>query len=173
MHINFARSLGLLGVVNRESVDAIFKGAAGLIGKDPSAEVFLLINSGGGSVDAGNMVIDLLPKLCPNLVTVGSGMVGSMAIPIFLSGGKRYITRHTRFFFHEVGNNYKDTRLGVGEVESDLKDLEALQHWYIEYVVERTEGKLSEKRLRRMMRSETTLYPKDMKGLGLFDKVIK
>lgn len=172
MNINYARSSILMGPINHETGSRIFADTAKAIEKDPNAETFLIINSGGGIVDVGNMITSLLPGLSPKLVTVGSGLVGSMAIPVFLCGASRYITRHTRFFFHEIGRNYKDTRMGVGDVKSDLDDLRALQKWYIEYIVERTGGKLSAKRLNRLMVAETTLYPDQMKDLGLFDRVI-
>lgn len=172
MNINFTRSTALLGPINFESADVVFSNIHKAMDKDPNAETFLIINSGGGIVDVGNMIIDLLPTLSPKLVTVGTGVIGSMAIPVFLCGHKRVITRHTRFFFHEIGRSYKDARLGVGEVQSHLGDMKALQRWYIDYIVNRTEGKISARRLSGLMKQETTLYPDDLKNLGFFSEII-
>ncbi len=172
MIINFARSATIIGPINSESASQVLKDTHKWIKEDPNAETFLVINSGGGYVDIGNTIIDMLPLLSPKLVTVGTGMVGSMAIPVFLCGQKRVITRHTRFFFHEIGRNYRDTRLGVGEVESQLGDMKAQQKWYIDYVVERTNGKVTARRLRQWMTDQTTLYPDDLKDLGFFEDIL-
>lgn len=173
MKLNFKRSTVLFGPVNLESSGKILAELIGIEGKgSPGEESFLFINSGGGGVDAGNTLIDLLPHAVSNLVTVGTGMVGSMAIPVFLCGSKRVVTKHARFFFHEIGRTYKDIRLGVGEVESDLRDLRIVQGWYVDYVISRTNGKMKPSYLRKIMREETFLFPDDLIRYGLVDEVL-
>lgn len=172
MNIDFSRSVNIIGPINSDSAVHVFRETGKAIEKNADGETFLIINSGGGFVDIGNTIVDILPLQSPKLVTVGTGMVGSMAIPIFLCGRRRFIAKHTRFFFHEIGRNYKDTRLGVSEVEYQLGDMKAQQQWYINYVVERTGGKVTADCLRQWMKNETTLYPDDLKDLGFFEAIL-
>lgn len=171
MKNHYTNLVTLIGPIQFESVNGVITNVRKILEKGEKS-CTLMISSGGGMVDVGNMLVDVLPGLVQNLTTIGTGMVGSMAIPVFLCApkGNRLITSHTRFFFHEIGRNYTNTRLGVGEVESDLRDLKALQKWYIDFVAENT--RLSTKKISDLMRDETMLYPDNLLRSGFAKEII-
>ena len=69
-----------------------------LIGLQQTNIKNLLIQSDGGSLVSLIWAIDYL--INANLCTVGSVIVGSLAVPIFLCGKKRVAFSDTKFFIH-------------------------------------------------------------------------
>src|SRR5690625_6196959 len=87
-----------------------------LSAEDPEADIFLYINSPGGSVTAGMAIYDRM-KLIPNdVVTVAMGLAASMGQFLLSSGtpGKRYATPHARILMHQPSG-------GIGGTESDIR----------------------------------------------------
>lgn len=78
--------------------------------KASTRRIVLSLNSGGGSVDEGRRVIAVLGAIkrtheLDTFVKAGS-MCGSMCVPIYLQGQKRYAATSSLWLFHEV--SYKD-----------------------------------------------------------------
>lgn len=74
-----------------------------LAAEDPHKDIYLYINSPGGSVTAGMAIYDTMQYVQPDVVTVGMGMAASMGQFLLTAGakGKRYITPHTRVLMHQ------------------------------------------------------------------------
>ncbi|MBP3222314.1 MAG: ATP-dependent Clp protease proteolytic subunit [Actinomycetaceae bacterium] len=74
-----------------------------LAAEDPEKDIYLYINSPGGSVTAGMAIYDTMQYIQPDVVTVGMGMAASMGQFLLTAGakGKRYITPHTRVLMHQ------------------------------------------------------------------------
>lgn len=74
-----------------------------LAAEDPNKDIYLYINSPGGSVTAGMAIYDTMQYVQPDVVTVGMGMAASMGQFLLTAGakGKRYITPHTRVLMHQ------------------------------------------------------------------------
>ena len=74
-----------------------------LAAEDPEKDIYLYINSPGGSVTAGMAIYDTMQFIQPDVVTVGMGMAASMGQFLLTSGakGKRYVTPHTRVLLHQ------------------------------------------------------------------------
>ncbi len=74
-----------------------------LAAEDPEKDIYLYINSPGGSVTAGMAIYDTMQYVQPDVVTVGMGMAASMGQFLLTAGakGKRYITPHTRVLMHQ------------------------------------------------------------------------
>lgn len=71
--------------------------------QDPDREVFLYINSPGGSVTAGMAIYDTMQHIRPAVVTICMGQAASMGA-ILLSGGakgKRRMLPHARVLIHQ------------------------------------------------------------------------
>ncbi len=177
MKIDSKRVVPLMGTITVESAAKVLESISKLVESDsttgPTQPIYLVINSGGGLVDAGNMLVDLLPTIVPELVTIGTGRVGSMAVPIFCVGKKRLVTRHTRFFFHDVGVvHHKDEQHGLSEMRSYVVDLDQLQSWYKECIVSASGGVFTDPDLTGFMKNETYIYPPDLIRLGLVHEII-
>jgi ATP-dependent Clp protease protease subunit len=64
-------------------------------------EVTVLFSSGGGSVDDGVALYTILRSLPVKITIHAVGVVGSIAIPVFLAAPNRVASVNSRFFFHD------------------------------------------------------------------------
>lgn len=74
-----------------------------LAAEDSTKDIFLYINSPGGSITAGMAIYDTMQFVPNDIVTVGIGMCASMGQFLLTSGtkGKRYATPNTRVLLHQ------------------------------------------------------------------------
>ncbi len=87
-----------------------------LAAEDPEKDIYLYINSPGGSVTAGMAIYDTMKFVQPDVATVAMGMAASMGQFLLTSGtpGKRYITPHARVLMHQPSG-------GAGGTASDIR----------------------------------------------------
>ena len=87
-----------------------------LAAEDANKDIFLYINSPGGSVTAGMAIYDTMQFVPNDIVTVGIGMAASMGQLLLTSGtiGKRYITPNARVLLHQPHG-------GFGGTSSDIQ----------------------------------------------------
>jgi len=92
-----------------------------LAAEDPKKEIFLYINSPGGSITAGMAIYDTMQLVPNDIVTVGIGMAASMGQLLLTAGtkGKRYITPNARVLLHQPHG-------GFGGTSSDIQTQAAL-----------------------------------------------
>jgi ATP-dependent Clp protease protease subunit len=71
--------------------------------EDPKKDIFLYINSPGGSVTSGLSIVDTMNHIKPDVVTVCTGMAASMASVILSQGakGKRAILPNAEVMIHQ------------------------------------------------------------------------
>lgn len=87
-----------------------------LAAQDPDKDIYLYINSPGGSVTAGMAIYDTMQFIQPDVVTVAMGMAASMGRFLLTAGapGKRYATPHARILMHQPSG-------GVGGTAADIR----------------------------------------------------
>jgi ATP-dependent Clp protease protease subunit len=87
-----------------------------LAAEDPERDIYLYINSPGGSVTAGMAIYDTMQYVQPDVATVGMGMAASMGQFLLSSGakGKRYATPHARVMMHQPSG-------GIGGTATDIR----------------------------------------------------
>ena len=71
--------------------------------EDPEKDVYLYINSPGGSVTAGLAIYDTIQYVRPDVSTICIGQAASMAAWLLASGakGKRFALPHARIMIHQ------------------------------------------------------------------------
>jgi ATP-dependent Clp protease protease subunit len=71
--------------------------------EDPKKDIFLYVNSPGGSVTAGLSIIDTMHHIKPDVSTVCVGLAASMGSLILSQGakGKRYILPNAEVMIHQ------------------------------------------------------------------------
>ena len=71
--------------------------------EDPEKDIFLYINSPGGSVTAGLAIYDTMQYIKPDVSTLCIGQAASMAAWLLASGAKakRYALPHARIMIHQ------------------------------------------------------------------------
>ena len=74
-----------------------------LAGDDPDKDIWLYINSPGGSVTAGMAIYDTMQFVKPEVATVCLGLGASMGQFLLTAGaaGKRYALPHARILMHQ------------------------------------------------------------------------
>ena len=97
-----------------------------LAAEDPKKDIWLYINSPGGSITAGMAIYDTMQLIEPDVATVGLGMCASMGQFLLSSGtkGKRFLTSHARVLMHQpsggIGGTTTDVRINA-ELIMDMK----------------------------------------------------
>jgi ATP-dependent Clp protease protease subunit len=74
-----------------------------LEGEDPDADIWLYINSPGGSVTAGMAIYDTMQFVRPSVGTICMGLAASMGQFLLCAGapGKRFALPHARVMMHQ------------------------------------------------------------------------
>ena len=101
--------------VRDQNANAICAQLLLLSAEDPEADIFLHINSPGGSVDAGMAIYDTMNYIPNDVATVGMGLAASMGQFLLCAGtkGKRYALPHARIMMHQPSG-------GMGGTASDI-----------------------------------------------------
>jgi len=111
------RIIFLTGEVRDEMANMVCAQLLLLSAEDPKADIYLYINSPGGSVTAGMAVYDTMQYIKNDVVTVGMGIAASMGQFLLTAGtkGKRYATPHARILMHQplggIGGTATDIRI--------------------------------------------------------------
>ncbi len=106
-----------LGTVVEDSMaNAICAQMLLLAAEDPEKDIYLYINSPGGSISAGMAIYDTMQFVKNDVATVGMGLAASMGQFLLCAGaaGKRYALPHARIMMHQPSG-------GIGGTASDIK----------------------------------------------------
>ncbi len=116
--------------VRDQNANAICAQLLLLSAEDPEADIFLHINSPGGSVDAGMAIYDTMNYIPNDVATVAMGLAASMGQFLLCAGtaGKRYSLPHARIMMHQPSG-------GMGGSASDIK-IQAEQSLHIKKVMQ-------------------------------------
>lgn len=100
--------------------------------EDPERDIYIYINSPGGSVSAGLGIYDTMQYIRPDISTVCVGMAASMGAFLLASGasGKRASLPHSRIMIHQPSGGAQgqetDIVIQAREIEKIRKLLEEL-----------------------------------------------
>jgi ATP-dependent Clp protease protease subunit len=86
-----------------------------LAAEDPDRDIYLYINSPGGSVYSGMAIYDTMQYVSNDIATIAMGMAASMGQLLLCAGtrGKRYALPHARIMMHQPSG-------GIGGTASDI-----------------------------------------------------
>ncbi len=109
------RIIWLGSEVRDDNANAICAQMMLLAAEDPDKDIFLYINSPGGSITAGMAIYDTMQFVQPDVATVAMGMAASMGQFLLSSGakGKRYATPHTRVMMHQPSGGIAGTATDI------------------------------------------------------------
>ncbi|SIN32186.1 ClpP family protease [Micromonospora cremea] len=102
--------------VTEESANQICAQILLLAAEDADRDIYLYINSPGGSVSAGMAVYDTMRYVRNDVATLALGFAGSMGQFLLCAGaaGKRYALPHSRIMMHQPSG-------GMGGTASDIR----------------------------------------------------
>jgi len=106
-----------------------------LEGQDRDADIWLYINSPGGSVTAGMAIYDTMQFVNPDVGTISMGLAASMGQFLLCAGaaGKRYALPHARIMMHQP----------LGGIQGQASDIE-IQAKQMKYVKELLAQRIAE-----------------------------
>src|ERR1700749_2436356 len=101
-----------------------------LSAEDAERDIFLYINSPGGSVSAGMAIYDTMQFVTNDVATVAVGLAASMGQFLLCAGanGKRYATPHARIMMHQPSG-------GIGGTASNIA-IQAEQMLYTKKIMQ-------------------------------------
>jgi len=110
------RIIFLGSVVEDSMANAICAQILLLAAEDAEKDIYLYINSPGGSISAGMAIYDTMQYVKNDVATFAMGMAASMGQFLLCSGapGKRYALPHARIMMHQPSG-------GIGGTASDIK----------------------------------------------------
>jgi ATP-dependent Clp protease protease subunit len=109
--------------VTSDSANRVVAQLLFLEAEDPEKDIFLYINSPGGSVYDGLGIFDTMQHIKPDVQTVCIGLAASMGAFLLAAGtkGKRYSLKHSKVMLHQVSSgaygNIQDMRVTFAETE--------------------------------------------------------
>ncbi|WP_298819583.1 ATP-dependent Clp protease proteolytic subunit [Chloroflexus sp.] len=137
--------------------------------EDPDRDIWLYINSPGGSVTAGLGIYDTMHHIRPDVATVCVGMAGSMATPILAGGakGKRYSLPHSTIHMHPAGGG---ARGYAPDVEIMARELLRLQQVVRELLAKDTGQPIE--RIAKDFDRDLFMTPEQAKEYGIIDEIL-
>ncbi len=136
---------------------------------DPEKDIYLYINSPGGSVNSGLGIYDTMNHIRPDVCTVCLGLAASMGAFLLSAGakGKRFSLPHSRIMIHQP----------LGGAQGQATDIE-IQAREILYLKQRLNQSLSDHtgqpldKIKEDTERDFFMSAEEAKNYGLVDQVI-
>ncbi|MGH7262473.1 MAG: ATP-dependent Clp endopeptidase proteolytic subunit ClpP [Candidatus Rokuibacteriota bacterium] len=137
--------------------------------EDPDKDLFLYINSPGGSVTAGMAIYDTMQYVKPNISTICMGQAASMGALLLAAGtkGKRFALPHARIMIHQplggVQGQATDIDIQAKEI---LRVRDELNRIFVHHTGQTLE------QIQRDTDRDFFMTPEHARGYGIVDEVI-
>jgi ATP-dependent Clp protease, protease subunit len=108
-----------------------------LAAQAPEKDIYLYINSPGGSVTAGLAIYDTMAYVPSDVVTVAMGIAASMGQFLLCAGapGKRYALPHSRIMMHQVSGGFGGT---VSDIKTQAEQIVLMKRQLAELISKHT-----------------------------------
>lgn len=155
--------------VNEASANSVVAQLLFLQAEDPKKDIYLYINSPGGSVYDALAIYDTMQYVTNDVQTVGIGVQASAAAFLLSSGtkGKRFLLPHSTVMIHQPSSG---TRGKVTDQEIDLRESLRIKH-LLEEIMANNTGQKPE-RVHEDMERDRWMTAKEAKDYGIVDKII-
>ena len=164
------RIVFLVGPVNDQSANLVCAQLLFLESENPDKDIFLYINSPGGSVSAGLSVFDTMNFIKPDVSTLCMGMAASMGSFLLMAGakGKRLALPNSKIMIHQPSGGAQGQATDIEiQAREIIKTREQLNRLY----AERT-GQSVEK-IAADMERDRWMNPAEALDYGLIDQVLE
>ncbi len=164
------RIIFLVGPVNDQTANLVCAQMLFLESENPDKDIFLYINSPGGSVSSGLAVYDTMNFVKPDVSTLCMGMAASMGSFLLMAGakGKRLSLPNAKVMIHQPSGGAQgqatDIEIHAREI---LKTREQLNKIYADRTGQAVE------RIAADMERDLFMSPVVAKDYGLIDQVIE
>lgn len=133
-------------------------------------DVFIYINSPGGSVSAGLAVYDTMRYIKCDVTTICVGMAASMAAVLLAGGekGKRFALPHARILIHQVMGG---TQGQATDIDIQAKEILKMKAMLNEILAKHTGQSID--KIERDTDRDYYMSPEEAKKYGLIDKIMQ
>ncbi|MFI7436658.1 ATP-dependent Clp protease proteolytic subunit [Micromonospora haikouensis] len=155
--------------VTDESANQICAQLLLLAAEDSERDIYLYINSPGGSVSAGMAVYDTMRYVSNDVATLALGMAGSMGQFLLCAGtaGKRYALPHSRIMMHQPSGGFGGTVTDITiQAENMLHVKRTMQE-----LIARHSGR-SVEQIQQDSDRDRWFTPEEAREYGLIDRVL-
>lgn len=163
------RIIFLHGVVDAESMNLIVAQMLFLEADDPEKDIYLYINSPGGSISAGLGLYDTMNHIRPDVATICMGLAASMGAFLLSAGtkGKRMILPNARVMIHQPSGGAQGQ---ATDIEIQAKEILYLKTMLNEAMAKHT-GQPIEK-IKEDTERDFFMSPQEAMAYGVVDQVI-
>ncbi len=164
------RIIFLAGEITDDSANSIIAQLIYLEGKNPDKDIFIYINSPGGSVSAGMAIYDTMNYIKCDVSTICVGLAASMGAFLLSSGakGKRFALPNSEIMIHQP----------LGGAQGQASDIE-IQARHIQKIKAKLNKILSENTgkplevIEKDTDRDNYMTPEEAKEYGLIDNIFK
>ena len=163
------RIVFLVGPVNDGTANLVVAQMLFLESENPDKDIFLYINSPGGSVSAGLSIFDTMNFIKPDVSTLCLGMAASMGSFLLMAGakGKRSALPNARVMLHQPSGGAQGQ---ASDIEIQAREIVKTREQLNRIYAERT-GQTYEK-ITADMERDFWMSPVEAKEYGLIDQVL-
>ncbi|MEY2403019.1 MAG: ATP-dependent Clp protease, protease subunit [Acidimicrobiaceae bacterium] len=140
-----------------------------LEGEDPDKDIWLYINSPGGSVTAGMAIYDTMRFVQPDVGTICMGLAASMGQFLLCAGaaGKRYSLPHARIMMHQPSGGLQGQ---AADIAIQAEQMIFIKRLMAERIAEHTGQTVDQIELDSDR--DRWFMPEQAKDYGIIDRVI-
>ncbi|PTA48274.1 ATP-dependent Clp protease proteolytic subunit [Micromonospora sp. RP3T] len=140
-----------------------------LAAEDAERDIYLYINSPGGSVSAGMAVYDTMRWVKNDVATLALGMAGSMGQFLLCAGtaGKRFALPHSRIMMHQPSGGFGGT---VADITIQAENMLHVKHTMQELIARHSGHTLEE--IQRDWDRDRWFTAEEAREYGLVDQVL-
>ena len=140
-----------------------------LEGQDPEKDIWLHVNSPGGSVTAGLAIYDTMNFIGPDVGTICMGLAASMGQFLLCAGapGKRYSLPSGRIMMHQPSGGFQGQ---AADIKIQAEQMGYIKQMLAERIAEHT-GQTVEQ-IHKDSDRDRWFTAEEAKGYGIIDKVI-
>ncbi|MFB2923331.1 ATP-dependent Clp protease proteolytic subunit [Aerosakkonema funiforme] len=164
------RIVFLSGEVSDGMANAIIARLLYMDSDDQSKDIYIYINSPGGSVTAGLAIYDTMQHVKSPIVTICVGLAASMGSFLLAAGtkGKRLALPHSRIMIHQPSGG---TRGQATDIEIEAKEILRIRRQLNDIYAQKTGQPLQ--KIEKDMDRDFFMSAQEAKEYGLIDKVIE
>jgi ATP-dependent Clp protease protease subunit len=168
--LSLERIIFLSGEVTDGLANSIIARLLYMDSEDQNKDIFIYINSPGGSVSAGLAIFDTMQHIKSEVTTICVGLAASMGSFLLMAGskGKRYSLPNARIMIHQPSGG---TRGQASDIAIEAREILRIRHRLNQEYAKRT-GQPLEK-IERDMNRDYYMSAYEAKEYGLIDRVIE
>jgi len=154
--------------INDQVANAIIAQLLFLEADDPDKDVFMYINTPGGSVNAGLGIYDTMQYVKPEITTVCIGQAMSMGCFLLSTGskGKRFSLPHARIMMHSVQAGFEGAS---PDIRIRTREIDYLENQMFQLLADHTGQSLE--RIAEEFKREVFMSPEEAREFGIIDAI--